>query len=305
MTFNQLHKSTITKNYNLIKSKTGWKFVFNAMASPCEIILTNCSRKDAERLSKIAVNETKRIEMKFSRYRDDNIVYEVNNSNGRTVSIDEEISRLLVFADQCHKASNGLFDITSGILRKVWLFDGSSEIPKNEDVTEILCKVGWEKVHWDSKSITLAPGMELDFGGIGKEYAVDRVLLMLTENHNGPILVNFGGDIATNGTLFPNQNWNVGIEAVGNKKVTNLLNVKGGAIATSGDARRFLLRDGIRYSHILNPKNGWPVKDAPHSITVAAPGCLQAGMLSTIALLQGAHAERFLDDNSITYCSQR
>ena len=147
--------------------------------------------------------------------------------------------------------------------------------------------------------------MELDFGGIGKEYAVDRVLLMLSEQLQQPMLINFGGDIATNGMLFPDHQWSIGVEAISNDAVTKLLNVSGGAIATSGDSRRFLLRNGVRYTHVLNPKTGWPIEHAPHSMTVAAPSCVQAGMLSTIALLQGKQAEVFLDEMGVTYWSQR
>ena len=81
-------------------------------------------------------------------------------------------------------------------------------------------------------------------------------------------------------------------DTVGPERVINL---KTGALATSGDARRFLQKYGIRYSHIIDPTTGWPVKDAPRSVTVAADTCVQAGMLSTLAMLEGAEAEAFLE----------
>lgn len=74
-----------------------------------------------------------------------------------------------------------------------------------------------------------------------------------------------------------------------------MIEIRGGALATSGDSRRYLLKDGVRYSHILSPFTGWPIPDAPRSVTVAAPRCTEAGMLATLALLQGSRAEEFLE----------
>ncbi len=298
-------KSDRNDCWDLKRVELGWKCSFNAMASPCEILWAQCLAEEAKFLSEVAFNEVKRIEHKFSRYREDNILYQINNSNGQLIDIDDEVGRLLTFADQCYQVSDGLFDITSGVLGKVWRFDGSNNVPTAKDIVDLLPLVGWGKVRHTLNTVQLNCGMELDFGGIGKEYAVDRVLLMLSEKLQEPMLVNFGGDIATNGVLFPDHNWSIGVEAIGNDAVTKLLNVSGGAIATSGDFRRFLLRDGVRYTHVLSPKTGWPIKNAPHSMTVVAPSCVQAGMLSTIALLQGENAESFLDDMDVTYWSQR
>jgi thiamine biosynthesis lipoprotein len=275
------------------------------MASPCEILIAHCPEDDARELALLGFNEVKRIEQKFSRYRNDNVVFKINNSQGERIIIDDEFHRLLLFADQCYQASEGLFDITSGILRRVWQFDGRDTLPAVDEVNELLPLVGWDMVEWDATSISVKANMELDFGGIGKEYAADRVLLRLTEIKSLPCLVNLGGDIATNGALFPNHEWKIGIEAIASTQVSNVLQVKEGAIATSGDSRRFLLHNGMRYSHILNPKTGWPIENAPHSITVMAPSCVQAGMLSSLALLQGQNAEKFLEEMDVTFWSQR
>ena len=75
-----------------------------------------------------------------------------------------------------------------------------------------------------------------------------------------------------------------------------------GAIATSGDAHRYLLKDGVRYSHVLNPKTGWPVPNTPHTVSVAAPTCIEAGMMSTLAMLQGDKAAEFLNLQAVEHC---
>jgi len=97
--------------------------------------------------------------------------------------------------------------------------------------------------------------------------------------------------------------WVIGVDdpnATGEHSVGSVSLARGG-IATSGDARRFLLRDGVRYSHILNPKTGWPVVSAPHSITVIADTCVEAGILSTLAMLQGPKAEAFLAEQEVQF----
>lgn len=305
VTVSNLGGDTVNSGFNVIPFGSGWKCYFQAMASPCEILIGACTQLEAQRLSLLAWTEVKRIEQKFSRYRDDNIVFKINASQGKAIQIDEETHRLLSFSDQCHKASDGLFDITSGVLRKVWAFNPNASVPTQVEIEKLLPLVGWQSVNWNSTSIQLKPMMELDFGGIGKEYAADRVLLLLTESNHQPYLVNLGGDIATNGALFSEHEWRVGVEAISDQLVNNVLHLKEGAIATSGDSRRYLLSKGVRYSHILNPHTGWPIENAPHSITVMAPSCVQAGMLSSLALLQGKNAESFLEDMDVQYWSQR
>ncbi len=137
--------------------------------------------------------------------------------------------------------------------------------------------------------------MEIDLGGIGKEYAVDCAMRLVQEAWPAPALVNFGGDLRASGPRADGTAWTVAIESVEEEgRTAGVLELSGGALATSGDARRFLLKDGVRYSHILNPRTGRPVIGAPRSVTVAAPTCVEAGMIATLAMLQGRRAEAFL-----------
>ena len=167
--------------------------------------------------------------------------------------------------------------------------------------------MGWDKVYWQAPWFRLPKGMQIDLGGIGKEYAVDRSVALLTSvAGSAPFLVNFGGDLHVSQAPNCKPGWQVGIESVrGNKQRELTLQLQRGALTTSGEAQRFLLKDGVRYGHILNPRTGWPAPDAPVAVTVAGDSCLQAGILSTLALLKGADAERFLDENEVTYWCQR
>ena len=272
------------------------------MASPCEILVEDVDLITAARLTQIACNEAKRIERKFSRYRDDNIIYRINQANGNTVTIDHETFLLLHFADQCYQLSDGLFDITSGILRRAWKFDGSDRLPTKSQVSRLLTCVGWQKVRLTDTSITLPAGMEIDLGGIGKEYAVDCVFNLLAEETEASFLINFGGDLRTNHPRRHGKPWSVGLENPDQVDVANgAIQIRQGALATSGDSRRYLLKNGKRYSHVLNPVTGWPVENAPRSVTVAAPTTTNAGMLATFALLQGEHAEDFLQNEGVPH----
>jgi FAD:protein FMN transferase len=279
---------------------------FAAMASPCEVLMEVRTENQAKHILSVVRKEAQRIESKYSRYRQDNVIAKINCAQGASVVVDEETCKLLDFAHQCYEMSGGLFDITSGVLRRIWKFDGSDRLPSIQDITSLLPFIGWQKAHWNKPDLRLEPGMEIDLGGIGKEYAVDAAVQRVQSLTDASVLVNFGGDIRVSGSRRENKAWSVGIESPqAQDQFTEILQVRTGALATSGDAKRFLIRDGVRYSHVLNPKTGWPVEFAPRAVTVAAATCSEAGILATLALLQGSEAEAFLTAQNVLFCCDR
>ena len=292
----------------------GYSGQFQAMGSPCEVLCETNSSQDAEEFSALVATEAWRIEDKFSRYNNDNIIHKINSAKGRPVEVDRETAQLLDFAETLYSLSDAAFDITSGVLRRAWTFDGSDNVPASAEIEALLSLVGWDKATWQSRLLTLPAGMEIDLGGIGKEYAVDRAIGILQSADDKPFLVNFGGDLAVTGPPVRRTAWTVGIEApspAGREgdpepiRASKLIELRQGALATSGDARRFVMKDGVRYGHVIDPRTGWPVENAARSITVAADTCTQAGMLSTLAMLKGASAEQFLDSQSEQYWCRR
>lgn len=277
---------------------------FPAMACLCEVLIDTSDLQQALALGELARSETQRIERKYSRYRKDNIVAEINQADGRTVTLDDETAGLIEFAAELYDLSEGRFDITSGLLRQAWTFDGSDRLPPAATVEALLNNIGWSRVRWQPPQLTLQPGMEIDLGGIGKEYAVDRVYAELEQAFNGAFLVNFGGDLRARGPRADGSQWQIGVEKVTAGQV-ELIELGTAAVATSGDSQRFLLRDGVRYSHILDPRSGWPVTDAPRAVTVVASSCLQAGIFSTLALMMGSEAEEFLAAQDVQFWSMR
>ena len=289
------------KELNLSHESDCWRGRFSAMASPCEVLMEVDDKHLAEQILNAVSDEAMRIEQKFSRYRDDNVVFEINNAAGKTIAVDDEVARLIDFSVELYRLSEGLFDITSGVLRKVWKFDGSDNVPDSSAVEQVLTNVGWHKVKWHHHQLTMPAGMEIDLGGVGKEYAVDRCVLIARVLTSESVLINFGGDLATTCERRHQGYWSVGRLVTGKENAVALFQMRRGAIATSGDAHRFLLKDGVRYSHVLNPKTGWSVPGAPHTVSVAAPTCVEAGMLSTLAMLQGDNAEAFLKMQEVEF----
>ncbi|MDB6157513.1 MAG: ApbE family lipoprotein [Gammaproteobacteria bacterium] len=270
------------------------------MAGPCEVLLPT-TEHSARELGEVAAVEAWRIERKYSRYRKDSVLAWIHAQRGSTVRLDEETASLIDFAQQCFEISDGLFDITSGILRRAWKFDGSDRVPDAAAVQSLLPLIGFNKLRWRSPFLTVPDGMELDLGGLGKEYAVDTAYDLLMARSPVPFLVNFGGDLRASRPL-PHGPWKVGIERPGAvQNAAMMLDLEYGALATSGDSHRFLLKDGVRFGHVLDPRTGWPVPDAPRSVTVAASSCTEAGLLSTLAMLKGAQAQRFLQEQAVRY----
>ena len=286
---------TATATFTVDRCGSDYLAVFRAMATPCEVRIDTDDGTKAHAGAEAVEAEARRIEAKFSRYRSDSVIGSINAGAGRDIEVDAETAHLLDFADHCYRLSCGLFDVTSGVLRRIWRFDGSDRLPNDDQIRQMRAFVGWHRVVWKRPVLRLAPGMEIDFGGIAKEYAVDRALAAARGVTDAPTLVNFGGDLCVSGPRRNGSGWKVAIESVDkDRSAAGLLHLSSGAIATSGDARRYLLKDGKRYGHILDPRSCRPVEQAPRSVTVAARTCVEAGLVATLAILQGKTAEKFL-----------
>ena len=274
------------------------------MASPCEVHLHGIGRRTAEDVVATVHDEARRIETKFSRYRQGNIVDRINRAAGAAVVVDEETARLLDYAAELFRLSDGRFDITSGVLRRAWKFDGGEAVPGALAIAGLMPTVGWSRIDWRPPRLRMPAGMEVDFGGIGKEYAVDRAAMLVRDSVPGG-MINFGGDLLAFGTPAAREGWTVGIETLEGGRAAKRISLTEGALATSGDSKRFVTSAGRRYGHILDARTGWPVENAPRSVTVLASTCTQAGMLATFAMLMGAGAESFLDSQGVRHWSLR
>ena len=173
-----------------------FRFTFRAMAAENELQIHACDERAARAAASGAIAEVARIEAKYSRYRGDSALSRINaQAGGASVPIDAETQALLAYADACYRQSGGLFDPTSGVLRRAWRFD-AARVPDESELAPLLRLVGWEKVELGPGAVRLTlPGMELDFGGFGKEYAVDRAAQVLASEAIASAMVNLAGDV--------------------------------------------------------------------------------------------------------------
>ena len=277
------------------------------MGSPCEIIIRGHDAAQSQTTAVKLEREIQRQEKAYSRFLPDSITTRINRSagTGRQVVLDEETDSLLAYADTCYQQSGGLFDITSGSLRTLWNYQDLAEKqrpPGQNEVNLALEKIGWNKVEREKGSIRLPlPGMEIDFGGIVKEYAADCVARIAEAEGIYSGMVELGGDIRLFGAESQVDAWQIGIRnPFATDKALALVSLNRGALATSGDYERYTVIGGKKYSHILNPLTGWPVEGFS-SVSVLADQCVIAGSAASIAVLMGEEGEPWLKELGLPY----
>ena len=279
-----------------------FRIFFDAMGSRCEIQLAALDESAAHGLAQFAIDEVKRIETKYSRYRPESVLSQIAARAGSDWTVcDDETQALLDWADALFVRSDGLFDITSGVLRRAWNFR-QAELPTVEALRILCGLVDWASVQRDGRRVRLPQaGMELDFGGFGKEYAADRAASALVAQGVKHGYVNLAGDIRVVGPQIQGQPWRIGIQ---NPRLRDdliaTIEVTSGAVATSGDYERSFVYDGRRFCHILHPRSGLPI-NFWRSVSVLAPSALEAGSLSTIAMLKEEQGLAFLKLENVVY----
>lgn len=274
------------------------RFEFKAMGTKCSILLYANNAEIAAKAIAAAATEINRLEEKYSRYKVGNFFHRLNQAakNGRSFQIDDECASLFHFADTCYQQSGGLFDISSGILRRAWNFE-KPQLPDPALLKQILKSVGWHHVSVKNNVVSFArKGMELDFGGVVKEYAADCAASVCRQHGIKHGIVDLSGDIVIIGPSPDGLPWNVGIQhpRYPDKKIATF-ELFSGAIATSGDYARCIEIEGKRYSHLLSPKNGWPVSHMS-SVTVVAPQCILAGAATTTSMLMEKNGVAWLEE---------
>lgn len=279
---------------------------FKAMGGPVEIIVEAGQAKAEQALAAVR-NCLHTLECRYSRYRNDSLVQRINQLAGapQWVDIDEEFNSLLDHAQTMYAESAGRFDLTSGVFRKLWDFSAR----KVDDEQQLACirpLVGWEKLerryHASRAQVRLAkPGMEIDFGGIVKEFAVDASIQCLRELGIKHALVNMAGDLRVLGRQRSGAPWLVGIQHPRDPdRLIAQIPLVDTALATSGDYARRLTVGDQRFSHLIDAKTARPVK-AWQSISVLAPTTLMAGTCSTIAMLLEAEALTYLRQKQLRF----
>ena len=273
-----------------------YRHPFPAMGSRCELRLYARSEGEAAAVARAAVADVRRLDAKYSSYRDDSVTAAINRigAAGGAVDVDDETATLLDYAAICFRQSDGLFDLTAGALREAWAPQRSA-LPDAAELERVLRRVGWDKLRWARPRLEFGvPGMALDFGGVVKEYAADRAAVICAEAGIRNGLVDLGGDIKIIGPHPDGAAWRVGIQHPREAgEVMATLELTRGAVATSGDYERYLEIEGKRYCHVISPRTGMPVQGLA-GVSVCADECVVAGSATTIAMLMEARGPAWL-----------
>ena len=279
------------------------RFSFKAMGSYCEVQIYDESRITAKHTIRRLAEEIARLEKKYSRFRNDSFVNAINLSAGANlgIKIDSETKALFDHALSCFEQSNGMFDITAGALNYIWNFS-SGKLPTQGEIDRLLPLIGFSKLSWKKSRLYMPANMQIDFGGIVKEYAADSAAKLARSLGVKHGLINLGGDFAVIGAQPDNQPWTVGVaNPKKDKSLMAKIDLLDGGLASSGDYERFFTHEGKRYSHILNPKTGWPCSGL-RAVSVAANLCTVAGSVATIAMLrEQPDAISWLQDSALSH----
>lgn len=274
------------------------------MGSPCELKLYAPPTRNAKEICQQVIDKILELENRYTRFKSTSITSKINQraGSGEAVVVDDETSKLLGYAAILFEQSGGLFDITSGVLRQAWNFK-SNRLPDQKQLEKILPIIGWQNVIWQPPRIQLPfAKMEIDFGGYVKEYGADVAAILCMELGVQHGLVNLGGDVRVIGPHPDGAPWKVGIQHPRHpSRPIATIDMTHGAIATSGDYERFMIVDGVRYSHLLNPKTGQSIQPGYASVSVIADQCLVAGSFSTIAMLKSTDNKNWLSESGLPY----
>jgi thiamine biosynthesis lipoprotein len=242
-----------------------------------------------------AIAEIKRIEKRISSWDPASETTEINRNAGiGPVKVSTELFELIQRSVGISKLTDGAFDITYASMDRIWKFDGSmTQMPSKEEIKASVAKVGFGNIVLDPVATTVflkVKGMKIGFGAIGKGYAADRAKELLMAQGVAAGIINAAGDMNTWGQQPSGQDWQVAItNPMDKNKVFALLPINNGAVVTSGNYEKYVQFNGKRYTHIIDPRTGYPSSGIV-SVTVFAPKAELADALATSVFVMGKEA---------------
>ncbi len=267
---------------------------FHAMGTRCRVSLVEPNRKATNDFLQSLLEWVSDFEAKYSRFIDSSLISRINAAAGQhPVEIDEETNRILSLCAELHFFTQRVFDPTTLPLIRLWDWKKNpAGLPSADAIARARELVGWNLVQRTANSVYLPKtGMALDLGGIGKEYAVDIVLQMGGTHGISNLLVDFGQDLRVQGKPPGKPAWHIGLEDPNNPgSCWGSVAATDRAVASSGDYLRHFVLNGKRYGHILDPRTGYPAETDCLAVSIVAPSCTMAGILSTSAFILGPKA---------------
>lgn len=262
------------------------------MGGRFDISIVDKDSLSAEKNIDIVIAEITRIENLISDWKPDSQVSQVNQNAGiKPIKVDREVFQLTQRAIKLSEITNGGFDVSFAAMDRIWKFDGSmTEMPSAEAIKKSVEKVGYKNIILDSVESTIflkLKGMKIGFGALGEGYATDKCRAMMIEKGIQAGIINGSGDMSTWGKQPNGKDWKIGItNPFHPEKLLAAVPIKDGAVTTSGSYEKFVVFNGKRYSHIINPATGYPATGLC-SVTVFGPNAETANGLSTSMMVLG------------------
>jgi thiamine biosynthesis lipoprotein len=277
------------------------------MGGRFDISIVDKDSLSAEQNIDAVIAEITRIEYLISDWKPNTQVSEINRNAGiQPVKVDREVFELTQRAIQFSEVTNGGFDISFAAMDRIWKFDGSmTEMPSAEAIKKSVEKVGYKNIILDSVQSTIflkLKGMKIGFGALGEGYATDKCRAMMRAKGIEAGIINGSGDMSTWGKQPNGKDWNIGItNPFETDKLIAVVPINNGAVTTSGSYEKFVVLNGKRYSHIINPATGYPAIGLC-SVTVFGPNAETANGLSTSLMVLGKKAGLELLNKYPDYC---
>ncbi len=278
--------------FSVVAQEKKYDRTLKLMGSRFDISVVASTKENGNNYIDIAVAEIKRIENIISSWDKNSETSKINQNAGiEPVKVSKELFDLINRSIQISKITEGAFDISYASMDKIWKFDGSiTEMPSAEAIKKSVEKVGYPNIILDYNNQTVflkVKGMKIGFGAIGKGYAADKAKKLLQNKGVKAGLINASGDLNCWGKQPDGVSWKVGITNPLNKnKIYSWFDIDDQAVVTSGNYEKFIRFEGIRYSHIINPKTGYPAKGIV-SATIFAPKAELADALATSIFVMG------------------
>lgn len=278
-----------------VSAKAGFhQLSFQAMNTLCRVHFSCANAGAAKDYQAQVLAWVAWFESRYSRFLPESLVSRINAAAGEHwVEVDPETDAILNLCQEMIFFTSGTFDPTSLPLIRLWNWKATPPvIPNDSAIAEARELCGWRRIQRRKGAIFLPrKGMCLDLGGVGKEYAVDRVMTFALDRGINNVLVDFGQDVRVNGEPPERGAWHIGLQdPTSPDRCWTGVAAKQNAVATSGDYLRYFTIDGRRYGHILDPRSGQPVDNGTVSVSVIAPNCTLAGILSTSVFILGLKA---------------
>ncbi|MGB2532661.1 MAG: FAD:protein FMN transferase [Porticoccaceae bacterium] len=234
-----------------------------------------------------------KVDRSMSTYKDESEISRFNRlSVGQTQKISSEFAEVVRISQKIWHQSNGAFDPTIGPLVDLWGFgpvDREGQVPSSESIEQVLSNVGFESIVLEDLTLSKLAPVALDVSAVAKGYAVDLVANHLEMLALPDYLVEIGGEIRVSGTNPDGQPWRIALEQPQLfAAVDRVIEISDSAIATSGDYRNYFEKDGVRYSHTIDPRTGMPIRHKLASVSVIAESCAEADAWATALSVMGA-----------------